>query len=228
MAHTNGSKCRNDLKVWISVLFAVVAIGMMSAAAYATPQRGPSGGGAAPAACPDVHRTIVGEWHSGALTETYAADGAYTLHNTNGTFRGRYTWTGPNTATVVVAEMNAVYKFAMTDSNELVAINGEDVGTVYTRTPVEGDVPMPATCITVRRQIVGSWVGGNNYHESYTADGTYTFNGTRGTYRFISPGRADLTLGDTTGSYRFAMMGPNEVVAISVQTNRAMTYHREH
>lgn len=221
MAHTN-------LNARIAVLSAVLAAGAVSTVASATPQQGRGGGAAAPASCPDVHRTIVGEWHSGALTETYAAGGAYTLHNTNGTFSGRYTWTGPNTATVVVAEMNALYTFAMTDSNELVAINGENVGTVYTRTPVEGNVPMPATCITVRRQIVGSWVGGNNYHESYAADGTYTFNGTRGTYRFISPGRADLTLGDTTGSYRFAMLGANELIAISVQTNRAMTYHREH
>lgn len=214
------------MKTFVAAVLALASAGAISATAFATPQANTGGGASTPATCPSVQQVVVGTWASGPLTETFGANGDYQLHNANGDTRGRITWSGPDTASITAGSMqNAVYKFMVTDTNELVAINASGIATIYQR---QGSgVSVPANCFVagVRRQIVGTWIAGS-YREVYTAQGGYTFNGTEGTYNFVSGGRANLTLGDRSASYRFGMLADGSLVAVSAN-NRATLYHRE-
>jgi hypothetical protein len=188
----------------------VTAIAPSSSAAAPEP--------AAEEPCPSTEELIVGAWTSGTLHESYLADGTYVL---NGTL-GRYTFVEPGLAHLTSGSLEGIYRFAFVGPDELVAVSTEGSAVFYHR--IGAGRGVPAHCLDVHRQIVGTWAGGS-FVETYGADGSYALNGVAGTYSWTSADRAVLVIGARAAIYRFGMTTSDELVAASSE-GAVTIYHR--
>jgi len=172
---------------------------------------GPSGPSAP--GCPDLPTSIVGSWTRDGFTETYGADGSYTINGAAGTIQ----WLAPGHALLDVPSvpLHVEYDLALADATTLIAADPNHIGTVYTRSSPAPAIPAP--CSALRAAWVGTWIpstGGPN--ERYDADGSYAAPGV-GRWSFSAPGRLHLVNDNgMTSDYIVAMSSVGTALAVSL------------
>jgi hypothetical protein len=173
-----------------------------------------SGNPAQPApTCPDVATLVTGTWSGpNNVTEEWRDGGAYVINGRVGTFR----WIAPGRAFIEVpgTELHHEYWVGLPSANELIAIDPNRVGTLYSRTTPSPNVD--ARCFDLTTRIVGTWIGGQ-YAETYNADGTYRVNDVTGRWSFTSPGHLRLENSQGPASdYLYAIVSPTQALAVNL------------